>query len=150
MLQKGWNPRLPYDTLKRDLVDIYPTASSCKILLDKARHHANRCMQHFFKYAKERWDKSPKPHDLEVGDLVLTLTLNFNNIKVPKKLQDSFAGPFIIKALHGPNSVQLEFTGKLINKYPNFSISLLKPYSSSDKELFPRFEHERRPKESKG
>ncbi|MBW0543262.1 hypothetical protein O181_082977 [Austropuccinia psidii MF-1] len=149
MLQKGWNTRLPYDTLKRDLVDIHPTASSFKILFDKARHHANRCMQDFFKYSKERWDKSPKPHDPKVGDLVLTSTLNFNKIKVPKKLKDSFAGPFIIEALHGFNSVQLEFTGKLMNKHPNFSISLIKPYSSSDKELFPRFGHERRPKESK-
>ncbi|MBW0573226.1 hypothetical protein O181_112941 [Austropuccinia psidii MF-1] len=24
MLEKGWNPRLPYDTLKKDLVDIHP------------------------------------------------------------------------------------------------------------------------------
>ncbi|MBW0559018.1 hypothetical protein O181_098733 [Austropuccinia psidii MF-1] len=28
MLEKGWNPRLPYDTLKKDLVDIHPTSSS--------------------------------------------------------------------------------------------------------------------------
>ncbi|MBW0532443.1 hypothetical protein O181_072158 [Austropuccinia psidii MF-1] len=28
MLEKDWNPRLPYDTLKKDLVDINPTASS--------------------------------------------------------------------------------------------------------------------------
>ncbi|MBW0571395.1 hypothetical protein O181_111110 [Austropuccinia psidii MF-1] len=49
MLEKGCNPRLPYHTLKKDLVDIYPTASSFKIMLDKARHHANRCMQDSFK-----------------------------------------------------------------------------------------------------
>ncbi|MBW0541081.1 hypothetical protein O181_080796 [Austropuccinia psidii MF-1] len=30
MLEKGWNPRLPYDTLKKDLVDIQPTESSFK------------------------------------------------------------------------------------------------------------------------
>ncbi|MBW0495851.1 hypothetical protein O181_035566 [Austropuccinia psidii MF-1] len=107
MLEKGWNPRLPYDTLKKDLVDIHPTASSFKIMLDKARHHANRCMQDSFKYAKERWDKSHKPPDFKIGDLVLVSTLNFNNMKGPKKLKDSFAGPFMIKALHGPNAVQL-------------------------------------------
>ncbi|MBW0539627.1 hypothetical protein O181_079342 [Austropuccinia psidii MF-1] len=61
MLEKAWNPRLTYDTLKKDLVDIHPTASSFKIMLDKARHHANRCMQDSFKYEKERWDKSHKP-----------------------------------------------------------------------------------------
>ncbi|MBW0517711.1 hypothetical protein O181_057426 [Austropuccinia psidii MF-1] len=53
MLEKGCNPRLPYDTLKNNLVDIHPTASSFKLMLDKARHHANRFMQDFFKYAKE-------------------------------------------------------------------------------------------------
>ncbi|MBW0533624.1 hypothetical protein O181_073339 [Austropuccinia psidii MF-1] len=45
MLEKGCNPKLPYDTLKKDLVDIHPTASSFKIMLYKSRHHANRCMQ---------------------------------------------------------------------------------------------------------
>ncbi|MBW0555688.1 hypothetical protein O181_095403 [Austropuccinia psidii MF-1] len=71
MLEKGLNPRLPYDTLKKDLVDIHPTASSFKIMLDKARHHANRCIQDSFKYAKERWAKSHKPPDFKIGDFVL-------------------------------------------------------------------------------
>ncbi|MBW0503521.1 hypothetical protein O181_043236 [Austropuccinia psidii MF-1] len=43
----------------------------------------------------------------------------------------------MIKALHGPNAVQLELTGELINKHQNFPVSLIKPYSSSDKEVFP-------------
>ncbi|MBW0518091.1 hypothetical protein O181_057806 [Austropuccinia psidii MF-1] len=136
MLEKGWNPRLPYDTLKKDLVDIHPTASSFGLMFDKARHHAKRCMQDSFKYAKERWDKSHKPPDLTIGDLVLVSTLNFNNIKGPKKLKNSFAGPFMIKELHGPNAVQLELTGQLMNKHPTFPVSLIKPYSSSDKESF--------------
>ncbi|MBW0553917.1 hypothetical protein O181_093632 [Austropuccinia psidii MF-1] len=137
MLEKGWNPRLPYDTLKKDLVDIHPTESSFKIILDKARHHANRFMQDSYKYAKERWDKGHKAPDFKIGDLVLVSTLNLNNIKGPKKLKDSFAGPFMIKALHGPNAVQLELTGELMNKHPAFPVSLIKPYSSSEKELFP-------------
>ncbi|MBW0558395.1 hypothetical protein O181_098110 [Austropuccinia psidii MF-1] len=44
ILSKGWNTRLPYDTLKKDLVDIHPKARSLKMMLDKARHHSNRCM----------------------------------------------------------------------------------------------------------
>ncbi|MBW0576487.1 hypothetical protein O181_116202, partial [Austropuccinia psidii MF-1] len=64
-------------------------------------------------------------------------TLNFNNIKGPNKLEDSFAGPFMIKALHGPNAVQLELTGELMNQHPTFPVILIKPYSPSDKELFP-------------
>ncbi|MBW0587789.1 hypothetical protein O181_127504 [Austropuccinia psidii MF-1] len=43
----------------------------------------------------------------------------------------------MIKALHGPNAVQLELTGELMNKHSTFPVSLIKPYSSSDKELFP-------------
>ncbi|MBW0584577.1 hypothetical protein O181_124292 [Austropuccinia psidii MF-1] len=92
MLEKGWNPRIPYDTLKKDLVDIHLTEGSFKIMLDKARHHENRFMQHSLKYARERWDKSHKPADLKIGGLVLVSTLNFNNIRGPKKLKDSFAG----------------------------------------------------------
>ncbi|MBW0548492.1 hypothetical protein O181_088207 [Austropuccinia psidii MF-1] len=137
MLEKGWNPRLPYDTLKKDLVDIHPTARSFKIMLDKARNNANRRMQDSFKYAKERWDKSHKLPDFKIGDLVLVSTLNFNNIRGPKKLKDSFAGPFMIKALHRPNAVKLELTGELVNKHSAFPVSLIKPYSSSDKESFP-------------
>ncbi|MBW0548793.1 hypothetical protein O181_088508, partial [Austropuccinia psidii MF-1] len=90
------------------------------MILDKERHHANRCIQDSFKYAKERWDKGHKPADFKVGDLVLVLTLNLNNIKGPKKLKDSFAGPFMIKALHGPNAVRSKLTGKLMHKHPAF------------------------------
>ncbi|MBW0493162.1 hypothetical protein O181_032877 [Austropuccinia psidii MF-1] len=86
-------------------------------------------MQNSFKYSKERWDKSHKPPDFNIGDLVLVSTLNFDNIKGPKKLKDSFAGPFMIKALNGHNAVQLELTGELMNKHPAFPASLIKPYS---------------------
>ncbi|MBW0501112.1 hypothetical protein O181_040827 [Austropuccinia psidii MF-1] len=43
----------------------------------------------------------------------------------------------MIKALIGPNAVQLELTGELMKKHPAFPVSLINPYSSSDKELFP-------------
>ncbi|MBW0524662.1 hypothetical protein O181_064377 [Austropuccinia psidii MF-1] len=94
-------------------------------------------MQDSFKYAKVRWDKSHKPPNLKIGDIFLVSNLNFNNIKGHKKLKDSFAGPFMIKALHGPNAVQLDLTGERMNKHPTFPVSLIKTYSSSDKELFP-------------
>ncbi|MBW0499843.1 hypothetical protein O181_039558 [Austropuccinia psidii MF-1] len=114
MVKKGWNPRIPDDTLKKYLVDINPIASSFKVMIDKATHHENRCMKDSFKQEKERWDKSYKPPKFKVGDLVLVSTLNFNNIKGPKKLKDFFSGQCLIKALHVPNSVQLELTVELI------------------------------------
>ncbi|MBW0462543.1 hypothetical protein O181_002258 [Austropuccinia psidii MF-1] len=106
-------------------------------MLDKARHHTNRCMQDSFKYAKERWNKSNESPYFEIGDLFLVLTLTFDNIKGQKKLKDSFEGHFMRRALHGPNTVQLELTGELMYKHPTFPVSLIKTYSSSDKELFP-------------
>ncbi|MBW0499936.1 hypothetical protein O181_039651 [Austropuccinia psidii MF-1] len=126
MLEKVWNTRLPYDTLKKDLVDIHLTARNFKIMLEKSRHHADRCMQYSFKYANKRWDKSHKPPHFKVGDLVLVLALSFNNIKGPKKFKDSFAGPFTIRELHYPNALQIELMGELINKHPTFPVSLVR------------------------
>ncbi|MBW0530544.1 hypothetical protein O181_070259 [Austropuccinia psidii MF-1] len=111
IMEKCWNPRLPYETLKKDLDDMYSTARIFNIILDKKRHNTNRCMQDYFKYARERWEKRHKPPDLRIGNLVLVSSLNFNSIKGPKKLKDSFAGPFMMRELHVPNSVQLDLTG---------------------------------------
>ncbi|MBW0559030.1 hypothetical protein O181_098745 [Austropuccinia psidii MF-1] len=102
MLEKGWNPKLPVDTLKEDL-----------------------------------WDKIHQTPEFKVGDLILVSALSFNNIKGPKKWKGSFAGPFIIKALHGTNALQEELLGESENKHPTFTVSLVKHYTSSDKELFP-------------
>ncbi|MBW0466805.1 hypothetical protein O181_006520 [Austropuccinia psidii MF-1] len=118
MLEKGCNPRLPYDTLKRDLVDICPTETSFKMILDKARHHEKKCMQDYFKYSNKRWDKSHKPPDFKLEYLSLVSNLNWSNMKGVKKPKYSFSGPFMIRSLHGPISVQLGLTGELMNKHP--------------------------------
>ncbi|MBW0528994.1 hypothetical protein O181_068709 [Austropuccinia psidii MF-1] len=52
MLEKGWNTRLPEDTLRKDLIYIHTTACSFKIMLDKVEHHAKKCMNDAFDYAK--------------------------------------------------------------------------------------------------
>ncbi|MBW0494194.1 hypothetical protein O181_033909 [Austropuccinia psidii MF-1] len=60
MLEKVWNPKLPVDTLKKDLVGIHPTSSSFKLLLHKVRYHVNQSMNYAFKYAKQKGDESHK------------------------------------------------------------------------------------------
>ncbi|MBW0495480.1 hypothetical protein O181_035195 [Austropuccinia psidii MF-1] len=137
MLEKGWNPRLPADTLRKDMIEIHPTASSFKIMLDKVKHNSKQSLNDAFDYAKQKWDKSHKVPDFKVGDLVLVSNLKFNNIKRPKKLKDSYVGPFFIVALHGTNAVQVELSGELENKHPTFPVSLIKPYQPADKEMFP-------------
>ncbi|MBW0485172.1 hypothetical protein O181_024887 [Austropuccinia psidii MF-1] len=39
ILKKGWNPKLPQYSFRKDLVEIHPTASSFKGMLDKAGKH---------------------------------------------------------------------------------------------------------------
>ncbi|MBW0505871.1 hypothetical protein O181_045586 [Austropuccinia psidii MF-1] len=87
-------------------------------------------------YAKQKWDKSHKVPDFKVGDLVLVSTLNFNNMKGPKKLNFSYVIPFVIVALHGNNEVQVELCVELENEQPNLPVRLIKPYQPIDKEWF--------------
>ncbi|MBW0540652.1 hypothetical protein O181_080367 [Austropuccinia psidii MF-1] len=98
MLEKGWNPRLPADTLRKDLFDIHPTASSFKIMLDKVKHHSKQS---------------------------------------PKKLKDSYVGPFVIIALHGTNAGQVEFSGESENEHPTFPVGLVNPHQPAKREFFP-------------
>ncbi|MBW0508277.1 hypothetical protein O181_047992 [Austropuccinia psidii MF-1] len=53
ILDKGWNPRIPYGNLKGELIDIHTMASSFKVLLEKGRNRTNRYMKDYFKYAKK-------------------------------------------------------------------------------------------------
>ncbi|MBW0546165.1 hypothetical protein O181_085880 [Austropuccinia psidii MF-1] len=113
ILENGWNPKLPQDSLRKDLIEIHPTAASFKQMLDKARKHAVRCMEDSFAYTKDKWDKSHATPDFKVGDLVLVSTTKFKNIKGCKKMKDSFSGPFVFKALHGENAVEVELSENL-------------------------------------
>ncbi|MBW0508886.1 hypothetical protein O181_048601 [Austropuccinia psidii MF-1] len=93
-------------------------------------------MNEAFDYAKQKWDKSHKVPDFKVGDIVLISTLNFNNIKGPKKMKDSYVGPFFIVVLLETNAVQVELSGELENKHLTFPVSFIKPYKPTNRELF--------------
>ncbi|MBW0589521.1 hypothetical protein O181_129236 [Austropuccinia psidii MF-1] len=97
MLEKGWNPKLPQDYLRNNLLEIHPTASSFKGMLDKATKNAVRCMEDSFAYAKDKWDKSHATSDFKVGDLLLVSTTNFNNIKGCKKIKDPLQDLLLLK-----------------------------------------------------
>ncbi|MBW0516074.1 hypothetical protein O181_055789 [Austropuccinia psidii MF-1] len=112
-------------------------ADSFKGILDKTKKHSIRCMEDSFAYAKDKWDKSHATPDFKLGDLGLVSTTNYNNIKGWKNLKDSFTRPFVIKALHGENAVEVELSEELSNKHPTFPVSLIKPYKSTDAEKFP-------------
>ncbi|MBW0534268.1 hypothetical protein O181_073983 [Austropuccinia psidii MF-1] len=96
------------------------TLAIFKLLLDKVKLHAKQSINDAFEYAKQKWDKSHKVPDFKVGDLVLVSTLDFNNIKGPKKLKYYYVGPFVIVALHGTNAFQVEWSGELDDEHPPF------------------------------
>ncbi|MBW0475753.1 hypothetical protein O181_015468 [Austropuccinia psidii MF-1] len=68
---------------------------------------------------------------------MLVSLLNFNNLKRPKKMQDSFAGPFTIIKLIGKNSVEVKHTEEFSRKHLVFPVSLVKPYFQTEEDKFP-------------
>ncbi|MBW0568612.1 hypothetical protein O181_108327, partial [Austropuccinia psidii MF-1] len=96
LVEKGWNTLLPVDHLKKNLLTIHPTAKDFHDMWKKACDTAAKCIAEAKEYNKQRWDKSHMEPDFKEGDQVLVSTLNFNNLKGPKKMRDSFVGPFTI------------------------------------------------------
>ncbi|MBW0493139.1 hypothetical protein O181_032854 [Austropuccinia psidii MF-1] len=86
---------------------------------------------------KQRWDKSHvEPYFKEV-DQVLVSTLNFNNLKGPQKMRDSFVGTFTIIKLIGKNALEVKLTEEYSRKHPVFPVSLVKPYFQREEDKFP-------------
>ena len=106
-------------------------------MLHKARDHAASAVEKAVAYNKQRWDNMHKEPDFKVGDLVLVSNANWTNLQGSRKLRDSFAGPFVIRALHGKNAVEVILTGELTRKHPTFPVSLIKKYEKSDRDKFP-------------
>ncbi|MBW0486715.1 hypothetical protein O181_026430 [Austropuccinia psidii MF-1] len=88
-------------------------------------------------YNKQRLDKSHMEPDFKEGDQVLVSTLNFDNLKGPKKMRDSFLAPFNIIILTGKNSVEVKLTEEFSRKHPVFPVSLVKPYFQTEEDKFP-------------
>ncbi|MBW0559296.1 hypothetical protein O181_099011 [Austropuccinia psidii MF-1] len=74
--------------------------------------------------------------DFKEGDQVLVSTLNFENLKGPKKMRDSFVGPFTIIKLVGKNAVEFKLTEEFSRKHPVFPVSLVKPYFQTEEGKF--------------
>ncbi|MBW0478388.1 hypothetical protein O181_018103 [Austropuccinia psidii MF-1] len=67
-------------------------------------------------YNKQRYDKTHMEPDFKEGDQVVVSTLNYNNPKGPKKMRDTFLGPFTIIKLICKITVKA-ITGE--NKFPS-------------------------------
>ncbi|MBW0492595.1 hypothetical protein O181_032310 [Austropuccinia psidii MF-1] len=88
-------------------------------------------------YNKQRCDKLHIEPDFKEWHQVLVSTLNFNNLKGPKKMRDSIVGPFAIIKLIGKNAVEVKLTEKCSRKHPVFPVSLVNPYFQTEEDKFP-------------
>ncbi|MBW0487909.1 hypothetical protein O181_027624, partial [Austropuccinia psidii MF-1] len=70
LVEKGWNPLLPVDHLKENLLTIHPTAKNFHDMWKRAFDTAFRCRAEAKAYNKQRWDKSPMEPDFKEGDQV--------------------------------------------------------------------------------
>ncbi|MBW0590943.1 hypothetical protein O181_130658 [Austropuccinia psidii MF-1] len=57
ILEKGWNPKLPQYSLRKDLVEINPTDACFKRMLESTRKHSMRFIEDSFVYANDKWDE---------------------------------------------------------------------------------------------
>ncbi|MBW0572364.1 hypothetical protein O181_112079 [Austropuccinia psidii MF-1] len=137
LVEKGWNPLLPVDHLKRNLLTIHPTAKDFHDMWKRACDTAARCIAEVKEYNKQGWEKSYMETYFKEGDQVLVSTLNFNNIKRPKKMRDSFVGLLTIIKLIGKNPVEVKLTEEFSRKHKVFPVSLVKPYFQAEEDKFP-------------
>ncbi|MBW0574044.1 hypothetical protein O181_113759 [Austropuccinia psidii MF-1] len=137
MVEKGWNPLLPVDHLKNNLLTIHPTAKDFRDKWKSACDTASRCIAEAKEYNKQRGDKSHMEPDFKEGDKVLVSTLNFNNLRGPKTMRDSFLGPLTIIRLVGKNEVVVKLRDQFSRKHPVFPVSFLKPYFQTEEDKFP-------------
>ncbi|MBW0472079.1 hypothetical protein O181_011794 [Austropuccinia psidii MF-1] len=75
--------------------------------------------------------------DFKEGDQLLVSTLNFNKLKGPKVIRDSFVGPFTIIKLIGQNAVEVKPIEEFCRKHPVFPVSLVKQYFQKEQDKFP-------------
>ncbi|MBW0546712.1 hypothetical protein O181_086427 [Austropuccinia psidii MF-1] len=137
LVEKGWNPLMPVDHLKKNLLTIHPTAKDFHDMWKKACDTASKFIAAEKEYNKQRWEKTHMEPDFKEGDQVLVSALNFNNLKGPKKMRDSFVGPFTIIKFIGKNAVEVKLTEEVSRKHPVFPVSLVKPYFQTEENKFP-------------
>ncbi|MBW0565891.1 hypothetical protein O181_105606 [Austropuccinia psidii MF-1] len=67
LVEKGWNPLLPVDHLKKNLLTIHPIARAFHDMWKKACDTAARCIAEAKEYNKQRWDKTHMEPDFKEG-----------------------------------------------------------------------------------
>ncbi|MBW0558983.1 hypothetical protein O181_098698 [Austropuccinia psidii MF-1] len=109
LVEKGWNPLLPVDHLKKNLLAIHPTTKDFHDIWKRECDTSAKCIAEAKEYNKQR----------------------------DQKMRDSFVGPFTIIKLIGENAVEVRLTEEFSRKHPVFQVSLVKPYFHTGEYMFP-------------
>ncbi|MBW0521225.1 hypothetical protein O181_060940 [Austropuccinia psidii MF-1] len=81
VVEKGWNPLLPVDHLKKNLLTIHPTVKDFQDMWKRACDTVAKCIAEAKEYNKQRWDKTHMEPDFKEGDqnaVEVTLTEEFS------------------------------------------------------------------------
>ncbi|MBW0484160.1 hypothetical protein O181_023875 [Austropuccinia psidii MF-1] len=124
------------DYLKKDLLTIHPTAKDYHHMWKRECETASILIAEEKEYNKQRYDKTHKEKYFREWDQVLVFTLNFNKLKGPNKMRDSFVGLFTIIRLMGKNAVEVRLTEEFSRKHPVLPVSLVKPYHQTGEDEF--------------
>ncbi|MBW0565289.1 hypothetical protein O181_105004 [Austropuccinia psidii MF-1] len=124
-------------TLLPEVQLAYNTTKDLHEMWKRACDTAFKCMTEAKEYNKQSWNKSHMEPYFKEGEQVLVSILNFNNLKGPKKMRDSFVGPFTIIKLLGKSAVEVKLTEGLSRKHLAFPVSLVKPYFQTEEDKFP-------------
>ncbi|MBW0469294.1 hypothetical protein O181_009009 [Austropuccinia psidii MF-1] len=68
LVEKGWNPLLPLDHLKKNLLTIHPTAKNFHEVWKRACNTAAKSIAAAKEYNNQRWDKSHMEPDFKEVD----------------------------------------------------------------------------------
>ncbi|MBW0481485.1 hypothetical protein O181_021200 [Austropuccinia psidii MF-1] len=72
LVEKGWNPLFPVDHLRKNILNIHPTAKDFHDMWKRACDTAAKCIAEDKEYHKKRYDKTHMEPDFKEGDQVLT------------------------------------------------------------------------------
>ncbi|MBW0519519.1 hypothetical protein O181_059234 [Austropuccinia psidii MF-1] len=70
LVEKGWDPLLPVDHLKKHFLTIHPTAKEFHDMWKRSFDTAAKCIAESKEYKKQMYDKQHMERDLKVGDQV--------------------------------------------------------------------------------
>ncbi|MBW0510098.1 hypothetical protein O181_049813 [Austropuccinia psidii MF-1] len=101
VVEKGWNPLLPVDHLKNNLLTIHPTAKDFHDMWKRSCDTAAKFIAGAKEYNKQRWDKTHMEPDFKEGDQFQTEEEKFSSRK------NTPTPPDIVEVEDSPGSVSM-------------------------------------------